>query len=127
METIVNYVLAWTCNGKRHTKSYDSDSVAQLCFDECKSIPSHSDVTLTRVTAEVISSTEKPRKKLRHFAVLRFKTGTDLETKYFELLSPTAMRRFEQCLSDRDIFSITFYSDEVVPHFIRKHGFIPLK
>lgn len=127
MEKKITWVLSWTCNGNRHTREYDSDHIAQICYDECKSIKANKNIKLVKVTAEVVSTTEQPRKKLRAFAVIQFRKDSNLEPKYYELANPTQISRFSQCLIDRDVFTVSFYVSEDVPNFIRRAGWIQMK
>lgn len=120
MEKTIIYELRWKYNGIVHTRHYDSANIAQVCYDECKSIKSHSDVTLTKITSEKISTTEKPKKRLRVFAIVTPVSGTGLETKYYELKSPEDIVVFTSCLRDKDLFEVSFRISEDVPPFIRR-------
>lgn len=120
MEKTIIYELRWKHNGVAHSRQYDSANIAQVCYDECKAIKSHTDVTLTKITAESISSTEQPKKRLRVFAIVRPVAGSGLETKYFELKSPEDIVIFTPCLRDKDLFEVSFRIADDVPPFIRR-------
>lgn len=125
MEKRVNYVLSWTCNGHRHTKEYDSEQIALICFNECKSIKRHTDVTLVRVSAELLDTTKEEKRRQRVFTIIKYRPGTGMKDKYYEI-NPDQIVDFEKCLSDRDIFSVMFYLSDTVPPFVRRSGFTNL-
>lgn len=127
MEKIVYWCLSWTCNGRKHTRQYDSDHIAQICYDECIQIKANTDVKLTKVTSEVVTSTVKPRKRLRNFASITFQKDSGLEYKNYELTDPAQITRFAQCLTDRDVFSVSFYVCDDIPNFILRRGYIKMR
>lgn len=120
MKKTIIYELRWKCNGIAHSRQYDSANVAQICYDECKSLKAHSDVTLSKITCERISTTEQPKKRLRVFAVVIPVPGTGLEAKYYELKSPEDIVLFTSCLRDKDLFEVSFRISDDVPQFIRR-------
>lgn len=123
MEKRIKWVLEWTYNGKRHTKEYHSEAIATICYNECKSIKTHSDVTLTKVISEVIETTSKPRKALRTFARIQFRQDAGLQDKFYELTEPEQIVLFKTCLTDADVFSVTFQVSREIPNYIRRNGF----
>lgn len=124
MEKKIIYVLSWKCHGKTKTREYDNEKLAQTCYDECKAMPAHSEVTLTRVTAELIKTTlvEKPRRRV--FAIV---TLTDGKRHYFET-QPDKIQEFDGYLVDPKVFSVSFLISHNgrVPNFIRRKGFTNL-
>lgn len=124
MEKKIIYVLSWKCHGKTKTREYDNEKLAQTCYDECKQMPAHSEVTLTRVTAELIKTTlvEKPRRRV--FAIVAL---TDSTRYYFEI-QDSQIQEFDVYLSDPKVFSVSFLISHNgrVPDFIRRKGFTNL-
>lgn len=120
MEKTIIYELRWKHDGVAYSRQYDSANIAQECYDECKSLKAHTDVTLTKITSERISSPGQPEKRLRVFAVVTPVAGSGLETKYFELKSPEDIVLFTSCLRDKDLFEISFRIADDVPPFIRR-------
>lgn len=123
MEKRIKWVLEWTYNGKRLTKEYHSEAIALICYNECKSVKTHSDVVLTKVTSQVIETTEKPRKVLRTFARIQFRNDASMQDKFYELTDPEQIVLFKSCLTDADVFSVTFQVSREIPNYIRRNGF----
>lgn len=123
MEKRIKWVLEWTYNGKRHTKEYHSEAIALICFNECKSIKTHSDVTLTKATSEIIETTEKPRKCLRTFVRIQFRKESQMQDRFYELTDPEQINLFKACLIDSDVFSVTIQVSSEIPNYIRRNGF----
>lgn len=121
MEKKIIYVLSWKCHGKLKTREYDNEKLAQTCYDECKQMPAHSEVTLTRVTAELIKTTLVKKPKLRVFAIVTLTDGT---RHYFETQA-SQIQEFDGYLFDPKVFSVSFLlaHDGRVPDFIRRKGF----
>lgn len=123
MEKEVAYELRWKTNGFAHSRQYDSERIALICFDECKSIKANTDVILTKITFERISTTKKEPKRLRNFVIIHFTKESGLGTAYYEIRKPDDLKLFIPSLSDRDVFNVNIYVSETVPPFIKRAGF----
>lgn len=124
MKKKIIFSLSWMKDGQKHTRTYDDEQTAILCYSECIDMPGHSDVILTKIISETLATNSAPRSNRENrFAVLTFKNG---KRTFFRLKSVDSFDRFKKFLSDPETFSLNFYVSKGIPTFIRRHGYFDI-